>query len=140
MVFSSPSANGCRIRRKRKKKAIGLTFYIFPLIPSRDGALRAELTEGKPVGGFSASASALIPSEHAPDILLVCVFLQPRVEMVPPLEEHGLADEFEPRGELRGRVLEEGLEFVGSHVFGVLDLVLVDVEVDGSLDEQDIVN
>ena len=62
------------------------------------------------------------------------------IQALPPLEEHGLADELEPRGELERRVLEELLELVGIDVFGVANLVGAGVEVDLGLDEEDIVD
>lgn len=60
--------------------------------------------------------------------------------MRPPLEKDVLADESEPGSELDGRILEEGLEIVGGDVFGGLDLVLADLQVDVGLDEEDIVD
>lgn len=77
---------------------------------------------------------------HAPDLLLIGVLLEARVEVLPPLEEHRVADQFEPGGELEGGVGEELLQFIRRHVLNGLDLVLVDIEVDVSLDEEDIVD
>ena len=60
--------------------------------------------------------------------------------MLPPLEEHRVADELEPRRELERRVLELLLELLGRDVLRVPDLVGVDVQVDVRLDEQDVVD
>jgi hypothetical protein len=76
---------------------------------------------------------------HAPDSLLVLVGFEV-VKVGPPLEKHSLADELEPRGEGEGFVLEHGPQLVGGDVFVGLDLVGVDVKVDGGLREQDVVD
>jgi hypothetical protein len=60
--------------------------------------------------------------------------------MLPPFEQHRLANEFEPRCELQRRVIERLPQPVGGDIFDVHDLVLVDVQIDISLDEKDVVN
>ena len=60
--------------------------------------------------------------------------------MLPPLEEHGLADELEPRGKLQRGILKHLLELISRHVLGSLDFVLVDVEIDVGLDEEDVID
>lgn len=79
-------------------------------------------------------------SQHAPNLLLVGVLLKPRVKVLPPLEEHRVADELEPGRELEARVLEQLLESVGGGVLRGLDLVLVGVEVDVGLDEENVID
>lgn len=60
--------------------------------------------------------------------------------MAPPLEQHRVADELEPRGELEVGLLEHLLQLIGGDVAGVADLVGVDLEVDVGLDEKDVVD
>lgn len=60
--------------------------------------------------------------------------------MAPPFKEHCLANQPEPRCELERLILEHGLQFVLSDKAAVTDLVGVDVQVDISLDEEDVVN
>jgi len=76
---------------------------------------------------------------HAPNGLLILVSLEV-VEVGPPLEEHGLADELEPRSEAEALILEHGLELFRGDVFAVFGLVGVDVQVNVTLGEQDVVN
>ena len=60
--------------------------------------------------------------------------------MAPPLEQHRVADELEPRRELQARLLEHLLQLVGRHVSRIADFVEVHVEIDIGLDEEDIVD
>jgi hypothetical protein len=77
---------------------------------------------------------------HTSDLLLVQVLVEARVEVLPPLEEHRVTDELEPRSENQARIIELLLETFGSNVLGISDLVLVDVKVDVGLDEENVVN
>ena len=77
---------------------------------------------------------------HPPNLCLAQVLLEAGVEVAPPLEEHRLADQLEPRCELERFVLEHGLQLVLSNEGAIASLVGVDVEVDVSLDEQDVVH
>lgn len=77
---------------------------------------------------------------HAADLLLVKVLVEAGVKVSPPLKQHRVADELEPRGELELGVLELGLELLGGDVLGGLDLIRVDLEIDIRLDEEDVVN
>lgn len=81
-----------------------------------------------------------VVSQHAPNLLLVGVILQARVEMLPPLKQHRVADELEPGGELQSGVGEELLELVRRNVLGGLDLVGAGIEVDVGFDEEDVVD
>lgn len=60
--------------------------------------------------------------------------------MVPPLKEHRVADELEPRRELEAGILELLLELLGRDVLGRLDLVRAGRQVDIGLDEENVVN
>jgi hypothetical protein len=60
--------------------------------------------------------------------------------MLPPLEEEGMADEFEPRGKFKSRIVEHRLQPIRSNIPGVPDFVEVWFEVDVCLDEEDVVN
>lgn len=60
--------------------------------------------------------------------------------MLPPLEEHGLANELEPGSELERRILEQPLQLLRLDILRGLDLVGVDVEVNVRLDEQNVVD
>lgn len=79
-------------------------------------------------------------SLHAPDLLLIHVRFEARVEVLPPVKKQRVADELEPRGEFQARVLEHLLQAVGRDVLRGLHLVLAGVEVDVGLDEEDVVN
>jgi hypothetical protein len=79
-------------------------------------------------------------SLHAANLLLVQVLVQARVEVLPPLKQHRVADELEPGSEDQAGVFELLLELLWADILGVPDLVLVDVEVDIGLDEQNIVD
>lgn len=72
---------------------------------------------------------------HPPNLCLAQVLLEAGVEVAPPLEEHCLADQLEPRCELERLVLEHGLQLVLSNEGAIASLVGVDVEVDVGLDE-----
>ena len=60
--------------------------------------------------------------------------------MVPPLEQQRVADEFEPGGKLESGIIEKLLESVCRHIFGVLDFILVDIEIDVCLDKEDVID
>jgi hypothetical protein len=64
---------------------------------------------------------------HPSNLCLTQVLLEARVEVAPPLEEHRLADQLEPRCELERLVLEHGLQLVLGHEGAVAGLVGVDV-------------
>lgn len=77
---------------------------------------------------------------HAPDLLLVQIGVQARVEMRPPLKQHRIANQLEPGRELERWVVELLLQVIGRDVLSGLDFVLVDVKIDVGLDEQDVVD
>jgi hypothetical protein len=60
--------------------------------------------------------------------------------VTPPLEQHGIADQLEPRGELEIGLSKHLPEFVRSDISGILDFPGVQVEINVCLDEKDIVN
>ena len=60
--------------------------------------------------------------------------------MAPPLKQHSVANQFEPRREFELRVGEHALEFFRGHVLGILDFVGVGYEIDVGLDEEDVVH
>lgn len=78
--------------------------------------------------------------KHAADLLLLGERLESVVEGSPPLKEHGLADELEPRGELERRVLEHFLELLGRNPTCVADFVQVGIDLGVGLDEKDVIN
>jgi hypothetical protein len=51
-----------------------------------------------------------------------------------------MADEFEPRGELQGWVVEHRFQTISGHIFRVADFVQVWLEVDICFDEKDVVD
>lgn len=77
---------------------------------------------------------------HASNLLLVHVLIQAGIEVLPPLKEHGVANELEPRCENQAGVVELLLELLRSDVLCISDLVPVNVEIDVGLDEEDVVN
>ena len=72
--------------------------------------------------------------------MLVNVPLEPRIKALPPLEEHGLADELEPGREFERRVLKKLAQLVGAHVFRVAGLIGIGHNIDLGLDEENVVN
>lgn len=76
---------------------------------------------------------------HASDGLLILVRRQV-LKVIPPLKQHRLADELEPRREDERLLFEHGLELGWRHVLDVLGLVGVNIEVNGGLGEEDVVN
>lgn len=79
-------------------------------------------------------------SKHASDSGLALVLVKTLVEASPPLKEHALANELEPRRKKKRVVLEHCFEVVFSNVFGRLYFVGVLVEIDVGLDEKNVVN
>jgi hypothetical protein len=62
------------------------------------------------------------------------------VEASPPLEEHALADELEPRREQERIVLEHCFELVFGNVFGGLYFVGVLLKINIGLDEENVID
>lgn len=60
--------------------------------------------------------------------------------MVPPLVEHALADQLEPRRELERLVREHGFQVFLRYVAGVSDFVGTGVDIDVGFDEEDVVD
>lgn len=93
---------------------------------------------------INSSAPRGIPksfaASHASDFLFVHVLVQTAVEMLPPLKEHGIADQLKPGGKFETRVIETILQVFRANIFCGLDLVLVEVEVHVGLDEEDIID
>lgn len=89
---------------------------------------------------FAPAGHATWPSDHATNLLLVGKFVQPRIKVLPPLEEHRVADKLEPGRELETGVLKQTLEFLGRDILRCLDFVGVNVKIDAGLDEENVVN
>lgn len=80
-------------------------------------------------------------SEHAANVLLVCKFAQsPLLHAVPPGEEHRCADELEPWREFQCWVFKVPLELLLGHILVIPYFVGVDLKIDISLDEQNVVD
>ena len=77
---------------------------------------------------------------HSSDPLFVHILLEALVEMLPPFEQQRMANELEPWGELQGRIVEHGLQAVGSDIPSVADFIEVGFDVDVCLDEENIVD
>lgn len=78
---------------------------------------------------------------HAANLGFAFVLIQGRgTQMTPPLEQHRVANQLEPRCEGEVGLLEHGLQVLCRNVFGVPHLVRVGVQIDIRLNEQDIVN
>jgi hypothetical protein len=92
------------------------------------------------LSSLSSPAGRFRYLEHAANLLFILVLVEARIKVLPPLEQHGLADQLEPGRELQARILEERLQLPGRHILCRLDLVLVDVEINVGLDEEDIVD
>lgn len=72
---------------------------------------------------------------HSSYLLLIHVLLEALIQVFPPFEEQRMADEFEPRGKLKRRIVEHRLQSIGSNILGVSDFVQVRLEVDIGFDE-----
>jgi hypothetical protein len=77
---------------------------------------------------------------HSSDLLFVHVLLQALVQMLPPFEQQGVTDKFEPWGKLQGRIVEHRLQSIGSNVSSVSDFVQIGFKVNVCFDEEDVVN
>lgn len=81
------------------------------------------------------------PLRHAVEGSVVGILLEfLGAKALPPLEQHRVAHELEPGGELVVGVLEQVLELFGGNVFRVADFIRAHVEVNVGLDEKDVVN
>lgn len=78
--------------------------------------------------------------KHAPDGGLALVLVEALVEASPPLKQHALANELEPRREQQRVVLEHGFELVFGDVLGGLYFVGVFFEIDVGLDKEDVID
>lgn len=78
--------------------------------------------------------SGILTQSHPPDLCLVQVLVQV-VKVLPPLEKHGVTNEFKPRSKGQAFILEHLLQLISGYVFVVLGLVRVDVEINFGLDE-----
>lgn len=88
---------------------------------------------------INSSNPHLSDASHPPDLRLVLVLFQ-IIHILPPLKQHRIANELEPRSKAQAFILKHCLELVSSDIFVSLDLVRVDVEVDFCLDEEDIID
>ena len=77
---------------------------------------------------------------HPADLSLVGVFVQVGIEVIPPFEKHGVADQFEPWSEFEAAVLEHCLELVLTHVLRILDFIRVAFIVDVGFDDEYVVD
>jgi hypothetical protein len=77
---------------------------------------------------------------HPSYLLFVHVLLDAVVQVLPPLEEQRVADEFEPGRKLERGVIEHGLQSVSSNVFGIADFVQIGLEINVGFDEENVVN
>jgi hypothetical protein len=122
-----------------KLRPITSEAYLQPSVRYREAEtlLRVKrCTSGRPRGYvvFACTRS------HSSNVLLAHVLLQPRIEVVPPLIQHALADKLEPWCELERRVFEHCLEVILGNVTGIAGFVGIDVKIDISLDEENIIN
>jgi hypothetical protein len=79
-------------------------------------------------------------SLHPSDLGFAKVLLKARVEVVPPLVKHAFADQLEPGCEFERLVFEHGPKVFLRDESRVANFVRVGVEVNVSLDEQDVVD
>lgn len=74
-------------------------------------------------------------SSHPPNIGLILVLLQARIQVLPPFKEERVAYKLEPRGKLECRVVEHGFQLVCCNVLGISHFVFIRYDVDIGLDE-----
>lgn len=77
---------------------------------------------------------------HPPDLLLVHVFVETLIQVLPPLKQQRIADKLEPRCKFQGGVVEHRLETIGGNVSSVFDFVRVWLCINVGLDEENVVN
>jgi hypothetical protein len=90
--------------------------------------------------GTHGYVTLLASISHPSDLCFAQVLLETRVEVVPPLIEHALANQLEPGGELERLVLEHGPKVLLRDESGIANLVGVDIQVNVGLDKKDIVD
>ena len=77
---------------------------------------------------------------HPSDLSLVLVLIQASIEVIPPFEQHRVANQLEPRSELQAVVLEHGLEGVLRHILCVLHLIRIGFVIDIGFDDEYIID
>lgn len=78
--------------------------------------------------------------EHSSNLLLVHVLVQSSVKVIPPLEQHGVANKLKPGCELEGGLIKQLLQLLCTNVLCVSNFVDVDIEINVGLDEEDVVD
>lgn len=82
-----------------------------------------------------------IALKHFVQLSVVGVLLEGvRAVVLPPLEEQGVADQLEPRGEFEVWFCEHLFQFVCRDPGGIPHLVRADVQIDVGLDKEDVVD
>ena len=77
---------------------------------------------------------------HPSDLGLVLVLIQASIELIPPLEQHRVANQLEPWSKLEAVVLEHGLEVVLRHILCVLHLIRIGFVIDVGFDDEYIID
>ena len=77
---------------------------------------------------------------HPPDLSLPNVLFQPTIQVFPPLKQHRIANQLEPRSKLVLWIIKHLAEVVGGGIASRLDLVQIGLKVDVGLDEQNVVD
>ena len=77
---------------------------------------------------------------HPPNLVFIRVFIEASIKVIPPLEQHRVTDQLEPRSEPEAVVLEHGLEAVLRHILRILNLIRIGFVVDIRFDDEYIVD
>lgn len=78
---------------------------------------------------------------HPANLRLALILVQGRsAQVTPPLEQHRVANQLKPRGELQAGLLKHCLQLVGGDIAGIPDFVQVGIQVNICLNEENVVH
>lgn len=89
----------------------------------------------------ASNISDTLPGLHPANFLLVLVLVEGgSAQVAPPLEQHRVADQLKPGGELQVGLVEHGLQFLGIDVACIANFVRARRKINIRLNKQNVVN
>ena len=85
-------------------------------------------------------ASSMLRQLHPPYLGLVRILVQTIIQIVPPFEQHGIANQLKPWREFKAAILEHCPQLFLRDVSRILDFIRVWVVVDIGFDHENVVN